>query len=181
MQKKNLKETVLRLLTDKCMGLYHSLFTDNLYNSVELSEMLLEKKVYTVGTLRTNRGELPEVGNPGKMKKNEVVARDNGKVMVSSWMDKQVVKMISTKHDSSTAKAYHREKGSAQRKEIIKPKCVYEYNKYMAGADHVDQMIAYYPCTRKTIKWTKKVFFYLMEMTIDHVQCLNSVQPVSTR
>jgi len=42
---------------------------DDLYNSVELSEMLLEKKVYTLGTLRANRGKPPEVGNPRKSEK----------------------------------------------------------------------------------------------------------------
>ena len=82
------------------------------------------------------------------------------------------------KHDRSTAKAYHREKGSTQRKEFIKPKCSIEYNKHMAGVDRVDQMIAYCPCTRKTIKLTKKVFFYLMEMTMSNARILyNLCQP----
>jgi len=102
---------------------------------------------------RTPRGEQSR-----KNGENEVVARDNGKVMVLSWMDKWVITMIFTNHDGSTAEAYHREKGSAQRKEVIKLKCVIEY-KYMSGVDRVDQMIAYYPCTWKTINWTKKVFF----------------------
>jgi len=30
---------------------------ENLYNSIELSEWLLDKKNYTVGTLGANRGE----------------------------------------------------------------------------------------------------------------------------
>jgi len=47
--------------------------------------------------------------------------------------------MISTKHDGSTTKGYH--KSSAQRTEAMKRKCVTEY-KYMVGDGHVDQMIA---------------------------------------
>jgi len=154
--RKTWKETVQWLLTDRCVGIYHSLFMDNLHNSVELNEFLLDKNVYTVGTFRASRGEPPEISKPGKMNKNEVIARDNGKVMVLSWMDKREVKMISTKHDSSTGKVCHKEKGSV--KEVTKPKCVIEYNKYMAGVDRVDQMISYYPCTRKTTNWTKKLF-----------------------
>ena len=43
--------------------------------------------------------------------------------------------------------------------EMKKPVASCDYNEYSSGVDHVDQMILYYPCTRKTLKWTKKVFF----------------------
>ena len=36
----------------------------------------------------------------------------------------------------------------------------------MSGVDRLDQMIAYYPFTRKTTKWPKKVFFYLLEVSL---------------
>ena len=62
-QKKSIKETVEYLLTDKCIGLWHTLYIymDNFYNSVELSKKLLERKIHTVGTLRSFRGEPPEI------------------------------------------------------------------------------------------------------------------------
>ena len=50
--KKTLKETVQGLLTQKCLYLWHLLYMDNFYNSVDLSEALLDQKVHTVGTLR---------------------------------------------------------------------------------------------------------------------------------
>ena len=50
--KKTLKETVQGLLTQKCLHLWHLLYMDNFYNSVDLSEALLDQKVHTVGTLR---------------------------------------------------------------------------------------------------------------------------------
>ena len=49
------KETVTALLTPKCMSMWHSLYMDNFWNSVALSEFLLEKKVHIVGTLRGHR------------------------------------------------------------------------------------------------------------------------------
>jgi len=49
------------------------------------------------------------------MEKN-VVARDNGKVMVLSEKDKRVIKMISTKHDGSPSKAHHRERAVLKEK-----------------------------------------------------------------
>jgi hypothetical protein len=42
------------------------------------------------------------------------------------------------------------------------PKCVADYNTQMRGVDTADQYLAYYPFIRKTVKWPKKVFFYLL-------------------
>ena len=48
----------------------------------------------------------------------------------------------------------------------MKPLCGTEYNQYMLGVDRLDQMILYYPFTRKTTKWSNKVFFYLLEVSL---------------
>ena len=48
----------------------------------------------------------------------------------------------------------------------LKPQCIIEYNQYMSGVDRLDQMISYYSFTRKTMKWPKKVFFYLLEISL---------------
>ena len=57
---RSLFETVnflLRGLFDQ----WYKLYMDNFYNSVGLSEYLLEKGVHTTGTLRKNRGEPPSI------------------------------------------------------------------------------------------------------------------------
>ena len=55
---------------------------------------------------------------------------------------------------------------------VMKPEVIVDYNTHMAGVDHLNQMIAYYPCTRKTKKWTKKVFLYLMSITVHNCYIL---------
>ena len=60
-----------------------------------------------------------------------------------------------------------RKKGSKFRNQYV---C--KYNKHMLSVDYVDQMISYYPSTRKTLKWTKKMFFYLMEISIANAYVL---------
>ena len=50
--------------------------------------------------------------------------------------------------------------------EVMKPASIVSYKQHMSGVDHLDQMIAYYPCTRKSLKWSNKVFYYLMEISI---------------
>ena len=168
---KRLRETVTGLLADTCLRSGHSLYMDNFYNSVELSEELLADKVHTVGTLRSHRGEPSEIrsaksGNP-KMKAGDCISRDNGRVMVLAWKDKRVVTALSTKHDGSLAAITRRKKrGHGETEQIMKPLCIIEYNQYMSGVDRLDQMISYYPFTRKTMKWPKKVFFYLLEVSL---------------
>ena len=165
--KKSLVDTVQNLLTDQCHNLWHSLYMDNFYSSVTMSEQLLEKKIHTVGTIRMNRGVPSEIKNLKRMKRHEVVARDNGKVMVLSWKDKRIVTAISTKHNDSAVQITRRKSGGNGENEIVfKPNVIVDYNQHMSGVDHVNQMLAYYPCTRKSLKWTKKLFFYLMCITI---------------
>jgi hypothetical protein len=135
--------------------------------SVGLREALLAKEVHTIGTLRKHRGEPPEIKNPTKMKKHEVISRDNGKVMVLACKDKRIVKVISTKHDDSVCSITRIVKGGQRQKEIItKPAAVVDYNKHMSGVDHLNQMLAYYPTVRKSLKWTTNCFFYLMTISV---------------
>ena len=101
------------------------------------------------------------------MKAGDCISRDNGRVMVLAWKDKRVVTALSTKHDGSLAAITRRKKrGHGETEQIMKPLCIIEYNQYMSGVDRLDQMISYYPFTRKTMKWPKKVFFYLLEVSL---------------
>ena len=69
------------------------------------------------------------------------------------WKDKRLVKALSTMHDDSIITITRKKKGpGAQLKEVQKPECIIEYNKYISGVDSVDQMISYYPFTQKTLK-----------------------------
>ena len=68
--------------------------------------------------------------------------RDNGKVMVLAWMDKRVVKVISSKQDARYIMVNRRIGGGHKRTEHEqKSICVIDYNKHMSGIDQVDQMI----------------------------------------
>ena len=48
---------------------------------------------------------------------------------------------------------------------VTKPTMVHGYNSSMNGCDRMDQMISYYGChSRKTIKWWRKVFTWIIEI-----------------
>jgi len=111
------------------------------------------------------------------MRTGDVVASDNGKVLVLAWKDRRVVKVISTKHDASATTISRRKKrGGGALEEVSKPTCILDYNKHMSGFDLLDQTIPYYPFTRKTLKWTKKVFLYMMEISVHNAFVLHKAK-----
>ena len=53
------------------------------------------------------------------------------------------------------------------RKDVKKvPEMIYVYNKTKSGVDGVDQITSIYSSKRKTYKWWKAVFFYLLDTAI---------------
>jgi hypothetical protein len=46
---------------------------------------------------------------------------------------------------------------------VNKPKIVTDYNQYMSGVDIADQLMVYYACGRRMLKWYKRVFWRLIE------------------
>ncbi|XP_022109647.1 piggyBac transposable element-derived protein 4-like [Acanthaster planci] len=47
-----------------------------------------------------------------------------------------------------------------------KPTCVIEYNALMGGVDKSHQLAANHRATRKSLKWYKKLFFYLLDLML---------------
>ena len=152
-------------------GLYdegYHLFMDNYYNSVAMCDHLLERGTHVCGTLRRNRGEPAAItkATEGTLKKGETVVRHNKRVLVTAWRDKKIVRSVSTMHTNTMVRVEERKKGQSHKEVIMKPESVHMYNQFMNGVDKLDQMIGYYPFTRKTMKWYKKYTLYLFSITL---------------
>ena len=48
----------------------------------------------------------------------------------------------------------------------IKPLVVDQYNKFMLGVDRLDQRMSYYQFVRKSVRWWRKVFFWMVEVAV---------------
>ena len=48
----------------------------------------------------------------------------------------------------------------------MKPLVVDKYNQYMLGVDRLDQRMSYYQFNRKSVRWWRKVFFWVLEVMI---------------
>jgi hypothetical protein len=97
-----------------------------------------------------------------KLKKGEVTFHRKRDVLLVTHRDKRLVNMISTLHTAAAVDDSSRRTGVTKKK----PKCIPDYNTHMHGVDIADQYLAYYPFIHKTVKWPKKVFFYLLQCTV---------------
>ena len=54
----------------------------------------------------------------------------------------------------------------------MKPLVVDKYNQYMLGVDRLDQRMSYYQFNRKSVRWWRKVFFWVLEVMIVNASIL---------
>ncbi|XP_029340984.1 piggyBac transposable element-derived protein 4-like [Acyrthosiphon pisum] len=151
---------VLHLMEEK-LNTGHSIFMDNFYNSYDLAQKLLEKHTYCTGTLRANRVNTPKDVVNAKLKVGETLSKYSNNVMIGKWKDKREVTYISSEFQNDMVPTTNR-KG----RETLKPLPIKHYNKFMSGIDRQDQMISYYPFSRKTIRWYKKLGIHIIQMLL---------------
>ncbi|XP_065662617.1 piggyBac transposable element-derived protein 4-like [Hydra vulgaris] len=158
-------------LMEKFLGKGYHLYTDNFYNSFELTKHMINQKTYICGTLRTDRKSNPKECTKAKLKQGDVISRSREGVVVAKWKDKRDVLMISNLHSLQMIEVTNR-RGEKK----MKPNIIKDYNQCMSGVDRAEQMLSYYDCLRKTTRWYKKVALHLF-----FAQCLLSKQQIWTR
>lgn len=144
---------------------YH-VFTDRFYTGPQLCEELLRLGIHATGTVMINCKGLPQEMRSKRIKVHEVIAyqKDN-KVMALQWKDKRIVSMCSTVYTADT-KEVQRIVARDNLLTISKPVVILEYTKYMGAVDRVDQYCGSYAFLRKSVKWWRKMFFWLLEVAI---------------
>jgi len=54
----------------------------------------------------------------------------------------------------------------------MKPVCICDYNKNMGGVDNIDRQLSLSEIIRKTMKWYKKLFFHLVDLSLSNAHVL---------
>lgn len=78
---------------------------------------------------------------------------------MGKWKDVRTVLYISNRYENEMSIATNK-RGI----EKEKPLAIIRYNEYMSGIDHQDQLLSYYPCECKMLRWYKKVFIHIVQM-----------------
>ena len=113
-----------------------------------------------------NRRELPETVRDKRfaVRSGETRSFRDGRVLVLAWRaetkKKPLLMMSSACSSKPVSVTSRRERVSS------KPAVVNSYNHSMNGVDIADQLTVFYSLVRKTRKWWRKLFFYLLEVSV---------------
>ena len=100
-----------------------------------------------------------------------------GDILATRWKDKRDVYTLST-IDNDVMIDTSNGRPARNAHETLKPQTVVSYNRHKAGVDKHDQMASYYPMSRKTLKWWKKLFFHFFQLgTIQAQKLYNLSNP----
>ncbi|XP_059165630.1 piggyBac transposable element-derived protein 4-like [Physella acuta] len=143
------------------LGKGYHIFADRWYTTRALIDHLMDKKMYYTGTVQINRVGFPKALKLIKLQHMESrYWMHEDKILCVTWKDKKAKKpviMASTKAIVDNA---------ITKNDTVKPAVIHDYNFNMNGCDRADQMIGYYGVhNRKTRKWWKKIFYWILEVT----------------
>ena len=157
---------VLHLLRDY-LDKGHRIFTDRYYTSIPLAQALSHRSTGFTGTCMKNRVGLPDEirAKSFRLRDDEVQAYRSDDMLVVGWRaakKKKPVVMLSTECSAASIDVRSRATGNI----LSKPVVINEYNYSMNGVDKADQFTVYYSFIRRSKKWWRKLFFWLVEVAI---------------
>lgn len=82
-------------------------------------------------------------------------------MLLLSWKNKKVVTVVSTMHSAEMV-----EVSNKFGRKRMKPECMADCNTFMQEVDNADQYLAFDRYMRKTDKWPKKGFLYLLHCAV---------------
>ncbi|KAJ4425683.1 hypothetical protein ANN_27879 [Periplaneta americana] len=166
-------EFYVKELTKTLRGSNRNITVDNWFTSVKLADDLLKDKLTLVGTIRTNKPDIPPELLITKNRNigSSMFCFDKEKTLVyfKAKSNKMVI-LLSTAHDQPTLNEN-------------KPHIIDDYNATKYGVDTLDQMCSNNSCSRKTRRWPLCVFYgkYRVSQLMGDLQSQQSAQEMCTK
>ena len=153
--------TVTELTRKRGRG--HKLYMDNFFSSPELFDDLVKKQIYCCGTVRLNRKCMTQDLRPKttKLKMGDICIRTRANLTAIQWQDKRDICLLTNINDAPVEDNFCNDGGKA-----IKLHIVMDYNHHMDYVDKGDRMANSYSNSRHMFKWTKQLFFHLLDLAI---------------
>ena len=95
--------------------------------------------------------------------KGDTKVMHSGNMVCAKIMDRKQVMLLSTAH---TMEKIPTGKRNAQGNEITRHEIIHKYNKNMGAVDVFHQMLSYSSFNRRSLKWYKKVHFFVFSIAI---------------
>ena len=123
---------------------------------------MYEHSTDACGTIRKNRFGFPVFQE--KLQQGGQSVLHTANMLALKWHGKRDVYMLSTVHESSMVSTG--KTNSLTDEEIMKPLCVKEYNQNKGAVDKSCMQMTFSESLRKSVKWYKKLFFYMMDVSV---------------
>ena len=164
-------------LVDPIKGRGHHVYMDNYYTSPQLFSDLRDNGFGVCGTVRVNRCGLPAAMKESVRKGETKAIQVDNSMLAIKWMDKRAVTALTTIHeDTAVAVERRSRRAPGGRETVMKPQAIVEYNRYMGGVDHAEQLLSYYGFGHRTVKWWRRAFFLLLDMAVVNSYILYTLQ-----
>lgn len=149
-------QAVLRLISP-IEGSNRNVTTDNWYTSIELLDVLKEKHLTVVGTMRKNQREIPQEFLPARHRLvDSTIFGFTKDITISSYVPKpnKAVITVSSMHHMPDVDEVTK-----------KPEIILFYNRTKIGVDLLDQRCSNYTTGRRTRRWPLAVFYRLLDIS----------------
>ena len=156
---------------------YH-LYVDNFYTNPALFEPLYERLIYACGTLRRGRKRFPvdiKIDDPKRHNRGFSNWSMCSPILAQFWLDSKAAYFLSTIHkpeydpDVPQTNQVVKRRGAARTRDGIEVSCpplLHDYNIGMGGVDFNDHQQKFYNLGRRSTRWYRRVFFYLLEIAL---------------
>ncbi|XP_071957265.1 piggyBac transposable element-derived protein 4-like [Antedon mediterranea] len=184
------RRAILNLITPDLHNLNYRLYCDRFFTSMPLLRDLQEIGIYCCGTIQCNQqGYSPSLKQLKKHEKNMErgefhFAKHIDGMCGYAWKDKKLVYFLSSAHsgDLPPTTVTRNIDNRGNRGNIPCPQAIADYNKYMGGVDHADQIKSYYAVNRKSRRWYMRLFWHSFDTSISNAFILHKeTRPAAER
>ena len=94
------------------------------------------------------------------------MARQKGNLVATAWRDRKLVYIMSTNTDPRASTMVQRKERDGTCSMVSCPESVAQYNQFMGGVDHADQLRNYYRIRCKSKKFHKYLFCFVVDCCV---------------
>lgn len=152
----NVSRDVVKKLCEPWRSTGRNITMDNFFTDVSLASDLLEDRLTIVGTIRKNKGDIPQelkTAQGRELYSSKFCFSDSLTLVSYVPKPKKAVILLSSMHHDSIV-------GDPPKR---KPHIIEYYNATKGGVDSFDQRVRTYSCKRKGNRWPMVLFFNLVD------------------
>ena len=169
---KGLTMRVVSDLTSPFEGLNHVVYCDNFYTSGPLIEMLANKKIFVVGTIKRTAAGFPPSLKDVKPEKGSYVSTTVGSINYFVFHDRKVVCFATNVFPKQMGSKVARTQPDGVLRYQCIPPLLPAYNKFMCGADRTGQLLKSYAVDRKSKRCWLRMFYQSWNYAVNNAYVL---------